>query len=284
MARCTLPPWGNRLSSWLVTQPWPGIRSTDGSMTRARSGSSARPGCSASGCRRRCRRSARRGCDDRCRSARSSAGLRTRIRSSSARIPKRRSQAIDQGATMVTIKTANAQFWVHDQDEALDFYTTKLGWEVRADVTMEASSFRWLCVAPPGADGPALVLMPVPGQPMLDEASSAQLSDLVAKGAGGTLFLETATPRPPMTSCPPEVSSSTTRRRCSRMESTRPYATPRATTSGSHKYWNSIRNATDRTPQRGRPGRTPPVGRDIRDTFRGTPLVEVHDVRGRRHS
>ena len=92
---------------------------------------------------------------------------------------------------MATIKIANAQFWVHDQDEALDFYTTKLGWEVRADVTMEAWSFRWLCVAPPGGDGPALVLMPVPGQPMLDETSSAQLSDLVAKGAGGTLCLET---------------------------------------------------------------------------------------------
>lgn len=55
---------------------------------------------------------------------------------------------------------------------------------------MEAWNFRWLCVAPPGG-GPALVLMPVPGQPMLDETSSAQLSDLVAKGAGGTLFLET---------------------------------------------------------------------------------------------
>jgi catechol 2,3-dioxygenase-like lactoylglutathione lyase family enzyme len=92
---------------------------------------------------------------------------------------------------MATIKIANAQFWVHDQDEALDFYTNRLGWEVRADVTMEAWNFRWLCVAPPGGDGPALVLMPVPGQPMLDEASSAQLSDLVAKGAGGTLFLET---------------------------------------------------------------------------------------------
>ncbi|MFJ9542209.1 VOC family protein [Streptomyces sp. NPDC101225] len=48
---------------------------------------------------------------------------------------------------MTTIKIANAQFWVHDQDEALAFYTTKLGWEVRADVTMEAWSFR--CCASP---------------------------------------------------------------------------------------------------------------------------------------
>ena len=32
------------------------------------------------------------------------------------------------------IRIANAQLWVHDQDEALAFYTEKLGMEVRADV------------------------------------------------------------------------------------------------------------------------------------------------------
>jgi predicted enzyme related to lactoylglutathione lyase len=86
---------------------------------------------------------------------------------------------------------ANAQFWVHDQDEALDFYTRSLGWDVRADVTMDEWSFRWLVVGPPGQDGIGLVLMPIPGPPMLDAAAGAQLADLVAKGAGGTLFLET---------------------------------------------------------------------------------------------
>jgi catechol 2,3-dioxygenase-like lactoylglutathione lyase family enzyme len=89
------------------------------------------------------------------------------------------------------IKIGNAQFWVHDQDEALAFYTKKLGWEVKADVTMEAWQFRWLCVGPPGPDGTGLVLMPIPGPPMLDDEDSAKLADLVAKGAGGTLFLET---------------------------------------------------------------------------------------------
>ncbi len=66
------------------------------------------------------------------------------------------------------IRIANAQFWVNDQDEALAFYTKTLGWEVRADVTMEAWNFRWLCVGPAGQDEVGLVLMPVPGQPMLD--------------------------------------------------------------------------------------------------------------------
>jgi predicted enzyme related to lactoylglutathione lyase len=89
------------------------------------------------------------------------------------------------------IKIANAQFWVHDPDEALAFYTRTLGWEIRADVSMEEWNFRWLVVAPPGEDGAGLVLMRVPGPPMLDAATSGQLAELVAKGAGGTLFLET---------------------------------------------------------------------------------------------
>jgi predicted enzyme related to lactoylglutathione lyase len=89
------------------------------------------------------------------------------------------------------IKIGSSQFWVHDQDEALRFYTKTLGWEVRSDVTMEAWNFRWLMVGPPGQDDVGLVLMPVPGPPMLDADTSATLADLVAKGAVGTLFLET---------------------------------------------------------------------------------------------
>ena len=89
------------------------------------------------------------------------------------------------------IKIANAQFWVHDQDEALAFYTHTLGWEVRADVSMEAWNFRWLCVGPAGEDDAGLVLMPIPGPPMLSPDDSATIAELVAKGAGGTLFLET---------------------------------------------------------------------------------------------
>jgi predicted enzyme related to lactoylglutathione lyase len=89
------------------------------------------------------------------------------------------------------IRIANAQFWVHDQDEALAFYTQRLGWEVRSDATMPEWGFRWLVVGPPGQDEVGLVLMPIPQEPMLDPQSSARLAELVAKGAGGTLFLET---------------------------------------------------------------------------------------------
>ena len=87
------------------------------------------------------------------------------------------------------IKIANAQFWVHDQDEALDFYTKTLGMEVRDDVTVpEMGNFRWLTVAPPGDGGVALALLPIPGPPVFDEETAAQVKSIVAKGAAGGLF------------------------------------------------------------------------------------------------
>jgi predicted enzyme related to lactoylglutathione lyase len=90
------------------------------------------------------------------------------------------------------MKIANAQLWVHDQDEALAFYTEKLGWEVRSDVTMaEMGDFRWLAVAPPGQEDVSVVLMAIPGPPMIDEASQKQIEELMAKGFAGTAFLTT---------------------------------------------------------------------------------------------
>jgi catechol 2,3-dioxygenase-like lactoylglutathione lyase family enzyme len=90
------------------------------------------------------------------------------------------------------MKIANAQLWVHDQDEALAFYTEKLGMEVRADVTLpEMGDFRWLTVSPPGQEDVAIVLMAIPGEPVMDAATAAQLRDLVAKGFAGTAFLTT---------------------------------------------------------------------------------------------
>src|SRR5439155_8768941 len=45
----------------------------------------------------------------------------------------------------------NVQVWVHDQDEALAFYTDKLGLELRQDVTVpELGNFRWVSVGAPG--------------------------------------------------------------------------------------------------------------------------------------
>jgi predicted enzyme related to lactoylglutathione lyase len=83
------------------------------------------------------------------------------------------------------------QLWVHDQDEALAFYTERLGFEVRTDVTMaELGDFRWLEIALPGQDV-GIVLMAIAGPPMMDEATKAQVEDLMAKGLAGTVFLQT---------------------------------------------------------------------------------------------
>ena len=90
------------------------------------------------------------------------------------------------------ISIANAQLWVHDQDEAHAFYTEKLGMEVRSDATLpEMGDFRWLTVSPPNQPDVAIVLMAIPGPPVMDEATAAQVRDLMAKGFAGTVFLTT---------------------------------------------------------------------------------------------
>jgi predicted enzyme related to lactoylglutathione lyase len=90
------------------------------------------------------------------------------------------------------IRISTAQVWVHDQDEALDFYTRKLGMEVRADATLpEMGDFRWLTVGPVGQPDIAIVLMAIPGEPVIDAESADQIRTLMAKGFAGTIFLET---------------------------------------------------------------------------------------------
>src|SRR3954452_22313241 len=89
-------------------------------------------------------------------------------------------------------KFATAQLWVDDQDEALAFYTEKLGMEVRSDVTLpELGDFRWVTVSPPGQEDVSIVLMAVPGPPVFDEATAKAVRDVMAKGAAGAVFLTT---------------------------------------------------------------------------------------------
>jgi uncharacterized glyoxalase superfamily protein PhnB len=90
------------------------------------------------------------------------------------------------------IRISTAQVWVHDQEEALAFYTQKLGMEVRADVSFpEMGDFRWLTVGPVGQEDVAIVLMAIPGPPVLSDETAAQVRDLMAKGFAGTVFLTT---------------------------------------------------------------------------------------------
>jgi uncharacterized glyoxalase superfamily protein PhnB len=90
------------------------------------------------------------------------------------------------------IKIANTQLWVHDQEEALAFWTQKVGMEVRADVTLpEMGDFRWLAVGPPGQEDIAVVLMAIPGEPVMDNTTAEEVRTLMAKGFAGTIFLTT---------------------------------------------------------------------------------------------
>jgi uncharacterized glyoxalase superfamily protein PhnB len=90
------------------------------------------------------------------------------------------------------IQIGSAQLWVHDQDEALEYYTKKVGMEIRSDVTVpELGNFRWLTVGPAGQDDVAITLMAIPGPPVMDEQTAKEVRVLMAKGFAGTIFLVT---------------------------------------------------------------------------------------------
>jgi predicted enzyme related to lactoylglutathione lyase len=86
----------------------------------------------------------------------------------------------------------NVQVWVNDQDEALAFYTDKLGLEVRQDVTVpEMGNFRWLSVGVPDQPDVAITLMAVPGPPVFEQETRDQIMALMSKGAASGLFFNT---------------------------------------------------------------------------------------------
>lgn len=77
---------------------------------------------------------------------------------------------------------------VLDQDEALDFYVNKLGLEKGQDV--KNGPFRWLTVRVPGNESTEIFLEE-PGPPVHDEATAAELRELITKGAMGALVFTT---------------------------------------------------------------------------------------------
>lgn len=90
------------------------------------------------------------------------------------------------------MKIASAQVWVTDQQQALEFYTQKVGMEVRVDVTVpELGNFRWLTVAPPGQDEVAIVLMLIPSPPLFEPETIAHIKATMELGVSGGVFLTT---------------------------------------------------------------------------------------------
>lgn len=79
-----------------------------------------------------------------------------------------------------------AGVYVRDQDEALNFYVEKLGFEVHTDA--RNGDYRWLTVQYPGQPTFQLGLFK-PQPPTVDEATAERLNEAVAKGAMPPLVL-----------------------------------------------------------------------------------------------
>jgi catechol 2,3-dioxygenase-like lactoylglutathione lyase family enzyme len=90
------------------------------------------------------------------------------------------------------LRISTVNLWVHDQDVALEFWTAKVGFELRADATFpELGSFRWLTVGPPGQRDVELVLMAVPEPPVLTKAQTGVVRAAMSQGLAGAVFLVT---------------------------------------------------------------------------------------------
>lgn len=88
-------------------------------------------------------------------------------------------------------KLTHVTMWVHDQDEALTFYTKRLGMEVREDVTVaEMGDYRWLTVGPAIQPDVSFILT-VPSPPVIDGELAKQLRDFIAKGVIGSYHFAT---------------------------------------------------------------------------------------------
>ncbi|HEX2875190.1 MAG TPA: VOC family protein [Polyangiaceae bacterium] len=84
---------------------------------------------------------------------------------------------------------SHTTIYVLDQEAARKFYVEKLGFEVRADMTLGA--FRWLTVSPKAQPGLQMILMPLGVSPAMDAATADALKAVVKSGAMGCGILET---------------------------------------------------------------------------------------------
>ena len=90
------------------------------------------------------------------------------------------------------MRLATTQIWVRDQDEAVAFWIDQVGFEVKEDITVpELGFFRWVTVGPKDVDGTAIVLMAIPGEPVMDDAIRSQVQDVVSRGFATALFFTT---------------------------------------------------------------------------------------------
>jgi catechol 2,3-dioxygenase-like lactoylglutathione lyase family enzyme len=87
-------------------------------------------------------------------------------------------------------KLSHATIWVTDYDKALDFYTNKLGFEVRTDMKMDGG-FRWLSVGPKGQSDLELILYQ-PHIGIMDEEAVKHIKAILEKGVMSSGVFDTS--------------------------------------------------------------------------------------------
>lgn len=75
---------------------------------------------------------------------------------------------------------AHVALVVRDYDEAIAFYTKKLGFTLVEDTYQPAQDKRWVLVAPPGSEGTSLLLA---------RASNPEQEPFIGNQSGGRVFL-----------------------------------------------------------------------------------------------
>ncbi|MCE2573718.1 VOC family protein [Motilimonas eburnea] len=85
---------------------------------------------------------------------------------------------------------AHVTVYVLNQEEALDFYVNKLGFEVGEDMTVEGG-FRWLTVNPKSQSQLQLVLAEPKEGPMFTKETASKIRSLIEDGAFGVGVFET---------------------------------------------------------------------------------------------
>lgn len=88
-------------------------------------------------------------------------------------------------------KMSYTAIFVLDQDQALDFYVNKLGFELKMDDTLP-NGFRWLTVSPKGQSDLQIILMKVAPSPKIQAEDVQAISELIKKGAFGAGVFQTA--------------------------------------------------------------------------------------------
>jgi catechol 2,3-dioxygenase-like lactoylglutathione lyase family enzyme len=101
-------------------------------------------------------------------------------------------RSYDTGRSAVIQRQSHSTIFVTDQQEALEFYRDKLGFEVRTDMPMtDEGDIRWLTLSPKGQPDLEIILAPLTPGPMFDAEQAKQIKRLVQSGALGIGVFQT---------------------------------------------------------------------------------------------